>query len=234
MVWCCNELNAGYAADGYARKRGVGCLVVTFCVGGEGRGGDRGRTALTHRGDTGEHRQGHGRYTSGFRHTAPMPFVVCQDMTRTSWQLHQPYSPLAECGLRSAACCRPAAHRAASHVPGRSGRRRCGQHFVYQHACAQQPPRPAASAQRPNPRSAAAAAAAARADTGTAPASNSSRHVQGCSSSTHSSTPQAGQQLQRLHPHALARCAAGCAAQPPRLLEASRPSTIPYCSSRPR
>jgi len=34
MVWCCNELNAGYAADGYARKRGVGCVVVTFCVGG--------------------------------------------------------------------------------------------------------------------------------------------------------------------------------------------------------
>ncbi|GIL72666.1 hypothetical protein Vretifemale_2997, partial [Volvox reticuliferus] len=34
MVWCCNELNAGYAADGYARKRGVGCVCVTFCVGG--------------------------------------------------------------------------------------------------------------------------------------------------------------------------------------------------------
>lgn len=34
MVWCCNELNAGYAADGFARKRGVGCLCVTFCVGG--------------------------------------------------------------------------------------------------------------------------------------------------------------------------------------------------------
>ncbi|KAG2442996.1 hypothetical protein HYH02_009412 [Chlamydomonas schloesseri] len=34
LVWCCNELNAGYAADGYARKRGVGCLCVTFCVGG--------------------------------------------------------------------------------------------------------------------------------------------------------------------------------------------------------
>jgi len=33
-VWCCNELNAGYAADGYARKRGIGCLVVTFTVGG--------------------------------------------------------------------------------------------------------------------------------------------------------------------------------------------------------
>ncbi|KAG2499244.1 hypothetical protein HYH03_002823 [Edaphochlamys debaryana] len=34
MVWCCNELNAGYAADGYARKRGIGCVCVTFCVGG--------------------------------------------------------------------------------------------------------------------------------------------------------------------------------------------------------
>jgi len=34
--WTCNELNAGYAADGYARasKAGVGCLVVTFTVGG--------------------------------------------------------------------------------------------------------------------------------------------------------------------------------------------------------
>ena len=38
LVWCCNELNAGYAADGYARKRGVGCLCVTFCVGGERAG----------------------------------------------------------------------------------------------------------------------------------------------------------------------------------------------------
>ena len=28
------ELNGGYAADGYARKKGVGCAVVTFCVGG--------------------------------------------------------------------------------------------------------------------------------------------------------------------------------------------------------
>lgn len=33
-MWCCNELNAGYAADGYARKRGVGCVAVTFTVGG--------------------------------------------------------------------------------------------------------------------------------------------------------------------------------------------------------
>eukprot|EP00246_Nothoceros_aenigmaticus_P002224 TRINITY_DN13033_c0_g1_i1.p1 TRINITY_DN13033_c0_g1~~TRINITY_DN13033_c0_g1_i1.p1 ORF type:complete len:573 (+),score=98.40 TRINITY_DN13033_c0_g1_i1:83-1801(+) len=34
MVGCCNELNAGYAADGYARAKGVGCVVVTFTVGG--------------------------------------------------------------------------------------------------------------------------------------------------------------------------------------------------------
>lgn len=35
MVGCCNELNAGYAADGYARAtRGASALVVTFSVGG--------------------------------------------------------------------------------------------------------------------------------------------------------------------------------------------------------
>ncbi|KAL3146995.1 Pyruvate decarboxylase 2 [Trebouxia sp. C0009 RCD-2024] len=34
MVNCCNELEAGYAADGYARAKGVGCLAVTFTVGG--------------------------------------------------------------------------------------------------------------------------------------------------------------------------------------------------------
>lgn len=34
FVGCCNELNAGYAADGYARSRGVGACVVTFTVGG--------------------------------------------------------------------------------------------------------------------------------------------------------------------------------------------------------
>ncbi|KAL8517218.1 hypothetical protein ACS0TY_015446 [Phlomoides rotata] len=34
LVGCCNELNAGYAADGYARARGVGACVVTFTVGG--------------------------------------------------------------------------------------------------------------------------------------------------------------------------------------------------------
>jgi pyruvate decarboxylase len=34
MVGCCNELNAGYAADGYARAHGVGACAVTFTVGG--------------------------------------------------------------------------------------------------------------------------------------------------------------------------------------------------------
>lgn len=34
MINCCNELNAGYAAEGYARSRGVGALVVTYSVGG--------------------------------------------------------------------------------------------------------------------------------------------------------------------------------------------------------
>ena len=29
IVSCCNELNAGYAADGYARARGVGACVVS-------------------------------------------------------------------------------------------------------------------------------------------------------------------------------------------------------------
>lgn len=32
-VGCCNELNAGYAADGSARARAVGAYVVTFIVG---------------------------------------------------------------------------------------------------------------------------------------------------------------------------------------------------------
>ncbi|KAJ9073567.1 hypothetical protein DSO57_1014957 [Entomophthora muscae] len=32
-IGCCNELNASYAADGYARVRGMGCLVTTFGVG---------------------------------------------------------------------------------------------------------------------------------------------------------------------------------------------------------
>ncbi len=34
MINCCNELNAGYAADGYARVKGVAALVVTYSVGG--------------------------------------------------------------------------------------------------------------------------------------------------------------------------------------------------------
>uniref|UniRef100_A0A1J3FRN8 pyruvate decarboxylase n=1 Tax=Noccaea caerulescens TaxID=107243 RepID=A0A1J3FRN8_NOCCA len=34
LISCCNELNAGYAADGYARSRGVGACVVTFTIGG--------------------------------------------------------------------------------------------------------------------------------------------------------------------------------------------------------
>ncbi|MDI1352652.1 MAG: thiamine pyrophosphate-binding protein, partial [bacterium] len=34
MINCCNELNAGYAADGYARIKGVAALVLTYSVGG--------------------------------------------------------------------------------------------------------------------------------------------------------------------------------------------------------
>ena len=34
LVGCCNELNAGYAAEGYARSNGVAALVVTYSVGG--------------------------------------------------------------------------------------------------------------------------------------------------------------------------------------------------------
>ncbi|KAJ3693815.1 hypothetical protein LUZ60_009295 [Juncus effusus] len=34
LVGCCNELNASYAADGYARAKGVGACAVTFTVGG--------------------------------------------------------------------------------------------------------------------------------------------------------------------------------------------------------
>jgi hypothetical protein len=30
----CNELNAGYAADGFCRRKGVGACVFTYCVGG--------------------------------------------------------------------------------------------------------------------------------------------------------------------------------------------------------
>ncbi|MBV8292089.1 MAG: alpha-keto acid decarboxylase family protein, partial [Mycobacterium sp.] len=32
-IGCCNELNAGYAADGYARMRGVGAVCTTYGVG---------------------------------------------------------------------------------------------------------------------------------------------------------------------------------------------------------
>ena len=34
MINTTNELNAGYAADGYARVKGIGCVMVTFTVGG--------------------------------------------------------------------------------------------------------------------------------------------------------------------------------------------------------
>jgi len=34
LISCCNELNAGYAADGYARAKGIACVFVTFFVGG--------------------------------------------------------------------------------------------------------------------------------------------------------------------------------------------------------
>ncbi|WP_438382667.1 thiamine pyrophosphate-binding protein [Asaia sp. BMEF1] len=33
QVYCCNELNCGFAAEGYARARGAACAVVTFSVG---------------------------------------------------------------------------------------------------------------------------------------------------------------------------------------------------------
>src|SRR3984957_19986209 len=32
-IGCCNELNAGYAADGYARIKGIGALSTTYGVG---------------------------------------------------------------------------------------------------------------------------------------------------------------------------------------------------------
>jgi TPP-dependent 2-oxoacid decarboxylase len=34
LVGTCNELNAGYAADAYARINGIGCICVTWGVGG--------------------------------------------------------------------------------------------------------------------------------------------------------------------------------------------------------
>jgi indolepyruvate decarboxylase len=33
LVGTCNELNAGYAADAYARINGIGCICVTWGVG---------------------------------------------------------------------------------------------------------------------------------------------------------------------------------------------------------
>ena len=35
IVGCCNELNAGYAADGYAWAHGVGACTVTFTIRGQ-------------------------------------------------------------------------------------------------------------------------------------------------------------------------------------------------------
>jgi TPP-dependent 2-oxoacid decarboxylase len=34
LIGTCNELNAGYAADAYARIKGIGCVCVTWGVGG--------------------------------------------------------------------------------------------------------------------------------------------------------------------------------------------------------
>jgi pyruvate decarboxylase len=34
QVYCCNELNCGYAAEGYARACGAAAAVVTYSVGG--------------------------------------------------------------------------------------------------------------------------------------------------------------------------------------------------------
>jgi pyruvate decarboxylase len=34
LIVCCNELNAGYAAEGYARSNGIGAVVITYSVGG--------------------------------------------------------------------------------------------------------------------------------------------------------------------------------------------------------
>ncbi|EAY96766.1 hypothetical protein OsI_18688 [Oryza sativa Indica Group] len=44
IVGCCNELNAGYAADGYAWARGVGACTVTFTVRGQLLDGRRRRS----------------------------------------------------------------------------------------------------------------------------------------------------------------------------------------------
>jgi len=34
VIGCTSEMNAGYAADAYARINGIGCVVATYCVGG--------------------------------------------------------------------------------------------------------------------------------------------------------------------------------------------------------
>ncbi|MGZ4905114.1 MAG: thiamine pyrophosphate-binding protein, partial [Halobacteriota archaeon] len=34
LVTTCDELSAGYAADAYARIRGIGAVCITYCVGG--------------------------------------------------------------------------------------------------------------------------------------------------------------------------------------------------------
>ncbi|MBV8177755.1 MAG: indolepyruvate decarboxylase, partial [Mycobacterium sp.] len=34
QVYCCNELNCGFSAEGYARANGAGAAVVTYSVGG--------------------------------------------------------------------------------------------------------------------------------------------------------------------------------------------------------
>ncbi|MGZ4918286.1 MAG: thiamine pyrophosphate-binding protein, partial [Halobacteriota archaeon] len=34
LVTTCDELSAGYAADAYARVRGIGVVCITYCVGG--------------------------------------------------------------------------------------------------------------------------------------------------------------------------------------------------------
>jgi len=34
LVTTCDELTAGYAADAYARIRGLGAICVTYCIGG--------------------------------------------------------------------------------------------------------------------------------------------------------------------------------------------------------
>ena len=42
-VGICNELNAAYAADGYARLRGIGAFATTYAVGDLARPQRRGR-----------------------------------------------------------------------------------------------------------------------------------------------------------------------------------------------